>query len=60
MWDVRFAQLLAILFMLVSCVTYTSNLFLEETSYSDSSVDFHRITSRYFPQDTAITNMVII
>jgi hypothetical protein len=41
-------------FMLVSCLAYFSNLKMEATCSSETSVDFQRTTRRYVPEDKAL------
>jgi hypothetical protein len=42
---------LAVCFMLVSCLAYSSTLTMEAVYYSETSVGFHQITRRYIPEE---------
>jgi hypothetical protein len=42
---------LAVCFMLVSCLTYSSTLEMEAIFYSETSAGFHETTLRYIPED---------
>jgi hypothetical protein len=48
--------LLAACFMLVSCTAYSSTLKMEAICSSEMSVDFHRTTWRYIPEDRILQN----
>jgi hypothetical protein len=43
-------------FTLVSCLAYPSNLKMEATCSSQTSVDFQRTTRRYIPEDRTLHN----
>jgi hypothetical protein len=43
-------------FALVFCLTYSSNLKLEATCSSESSVDFQRTARHYIPEDRPLHN----
>jgi hypothetical protein len=41
---------------LISCLAYASNLKIEATCSSETSVDFERTTRRYIPEDKTLHN----
>jgi hypothetical protein len=43
-------------FMLVSCLAYSSTVKIEATCSSETSVEFHRTTRRYIPEDRTLHN----
>jgi hypothetical protein len=45
--------------MLVSCLAYSSTLKMEVMCSSEMSVDFHRTTGCYNPEDTALQNYLL-
>jgi hypothetical protein len=48
------APLLATRFMLVVCMAYISNVKMEGTCSSETSVDFQQTTRLYFPDDKTL------
>jgi hypothetical protein len=52
--------LLSICFKLVSCLAHSPTLNMKATCSSETSVDFLRITWRYFPHDRTLHKHVII
>jgi hypothetical protein len=52
----RRRALLATCFMLVSCLSYSSNLKFRATYSSETSVAFQRITQRYVPENITLYN----
>jgi hypothetical protein len=44
--------------LLVSCLTYSSTLKMEEICFSETSVDFQRTTRRYIPEDRIFLDLI--
>jgi hypothetical protein len=55
-WTLPCTALLFAWFMMVSCLIYSSNLKMEATCSSVTSVDFHRTTWHYIPEDRTLDN----
>jgi hypothetical protein len=58
MWEKHTASrhLLAVCFMLVSCLAYSSTLKMEVTRFPETSVDFQRTTRPYILKDKTLYN----
>jgi hypothetical protein len=52
-------MLLAICFMLVSCLAYSSTLMMEVVCSSETPVDFQRTTLRYIAEDRELFNVIL-
>jgi hypothetical protein len=46
--------------MLVSCLAYSFNLKMEAIISSETSIDFHRTTKRYIPEERILDIFVLV